>query len=51
MIAYELANHEACITCDYRGALASLGMRFENLTEEQRRIVKEELKKQIDSYC
>lgn len=51
MISYELANHEACITCDYRDALASLGMKFENLTEEQRRIVKEELKKQIDSYC
>lgn len=51
MIVYELANHEACITCDYRDALESLGMKFENLTEEQRRIVKEELNKQIDSYC
>lgn len=51
MISCELANHEACITCDYREALASLGMKFENLTDEQKRIVKEELKKQIDSYC
>lgn len=51
MISYELANHEACITCDYRDALESLGMKFENLTEEQRRIVKEELNKQIDRYC
>lgn len=51
MICYELANHESCITCDYRDALDSLGMKFENLTDEQKRIVKEELKKQIDNYC
>lgn len=51
MVSYELANHEACITCDYRDALDSLGLRFEELTEEQKQIVKEELKKQIDSYC
>ena len=51
MVSYELANHEACITCDYIEALDSLGMKFENLTEEQKRIVKEELKRQIDNYC
>lgn len=51
MVSCELANHEACITCNYRDALDSLGMRFEELTEEQSQIVKEELKKQIDSYC
>ena len=51
MVAYELANHEACITCDYRDALDSLGLKFEELTEEQKRVVKEELKKQIDNYC
>ncbi|WP_368273466.1 DUF7659 family protein [Enterocloster bolteae] len=51
MISYELANHEACITCDYRDALDSLGLKIDELTEDQKQIVKEELKKQIDSYC
>lgn len=51
MVSYELANHEACITCDYRDTLDSLGMKFENLTEEQKRIVKEELRRQINNYC
>lgn len=50
MISYELANHEACITCDYRDTLDSLGLKFEKLTNEQKQIVKEELKKQINSY-
>lgn len=50
MIRYELANHEACITCDYTEALNALGMEYGRLTDEQRKIVKEELKKQIDSY-
>ena len=50
MFLYELANHEACITCDYTEALNALGMEYGRLTDEQRKIVKEELKKQIDSY-
>lgn len=50
MVSYELANHEACITCDYGDALDSLGLKFENLTKDQKIIVKEELKRQIDSY-
>ena len=48
MVAYELANHEAGYTCDYREALGSLGLRFSDLTDNQKRIVKEELNKQID---
>jgi len=51
MVSRELANHEACITCDYEDTLDALGMSFEDLTEEKQRIVKEELKKQIDNYC
>ena len=50
MIAYELANHEACITYDYKNALDSLGLKFEELAEEQQKIVQEELKKQIYAY-
>ena len=50
MIRYELANHEACITCDYTEALNALGMEYGRLTDEQKKIVNEELKKQIDSY-
>lgn len=51
MISRELANHEACITCDYTDALGALGIRFEELTEEKQKIVKEELRKQIHAYC
>lgn len=51
MVSHELANHEACITCDYKDALDALGMRFEDLTEEKQEIVKEELSKQIHAYC
>lgn len=50
MVRKELANHEACITCDYSEALAALGMTFEELTEEKQKIVKKELKRQIESY-
>lgn len=50
MIRSELANHEACITCDYTEALNALGMEYDELTDEQKRIVKEELNKQIDNY-
>ena len=51
MVRKELANHEACITCDYRDALGALGLTFEELTEEKQKIVKEELREQIESYC
>ncbi len=51
MVSSELANHEACITCDYTDALGALGMCFEELTEEKQKIVKEELGKQIHAYC
>lgn len=50
MISYELANHEACITCDYTEALEALDLSFNKLTELQQKIVKEELKKQINAY-
>ena len=51
MVRKELANHEACITYDYTDALGSLGMKFEELTKEKQKIVKEELKRQIENYC
>ena len=50
MVRKELANHEVCITCDYTDALNALGMTFEGLTEEKQKIVREELKRQIESY-
>lgn len=50
MVSRELANHEACITCDYEDALDALGIKFDDLTEEKQKIVKEELKKQIENY-
>lgn len=50
MISYELANHEACITCDYEPALAALNMSINDLTENQIKIMQEELHKQIEYY-
>lgn len=50
-VSRELANHEACITCDYTDALGALGMVFEELTEIQQNIVKQELNRQIQEYC
>lgn len=50
MISYELANHEACITCDYEPALAALNMSIKDLTENQIKIMQEELHKQIEYY-
>lgn len=50
MISYELANHEACYTEDYTDALRALGLKYEKLTEEQQRIVNEELNKQVACY-
>ena len=51
MVRCELANHEACITCDYMDALGALGMVFDELTETQQHIVKQELNRQIQEYC
>ena len=50
MVSTELANHEACVTCDYTDALSAMGLTFSELSNEKQRIVKEELKKQIDWY-
>lgn len=50
MISYELANHEACITCEADETLDALGYRWEDLTDKQVEIVKEELQKQVDNY-
>ena len=50
IIATELANHEACLTCDYKEALSAIGLKFDDLPIEKQSIVKEELKKQIDWY-
>lgn len=50
MISRELSNYEACISCDYTEALKSLGLTFDKLSENKQRIVKEELKKQIEAY-
>lgn len=51
MISYELANHEACITCDYTDTLRDLGFTFDSLEDWKKQIVKEELRKQINDYC
>lgn len=51
MVRRELANHEACITCDYTDALDALGMVFEELTQARQCIVKQELNRQIHEYC
>lgn len=50
MISYELANHEACVSRDYTSTLDSLGLKFEELTEEQQEIVKKELNRQIETF-
>ena len=50
MISYELANHEACITGEADDTLDALGYRWEDLTDKQKKIVKEELQKQVDNY-
>lgn len=51
MVIRELANYEACITCDYMDALGALGIIFEELTEARQHIVKQELNRQIHEYC
>lgn len=50
MVRVELANHEACITCSYDEALDSLGLSFDDLSEEKKKIVREELARQIRLY-
>lgn len=50
MIAAELSNHEACVTCDFSDALRALGLKYDSLKNEQKQIVEEELRKQINSY-
>lgn len=50
IIATELANHEACLTCDYEEALSAIGLKFDDLLIDKQNIVKVELKKQIDNY-
>lgn len=46
MVAYQLANHEACVTGSYEDALGALGISFEGLSEEKQKIVLQELNKQ-----
>lgn len=50
MIRIELANHEVCVTCDYTATLTALGLKFDELSDVQKRIVKEELYKQTNRY-
>lgn len=50
MISYELANHEACITGEADDTLDALGYRWDDLTDKQKKIVNEELQKQVDNY-
>lgn len=50
MIAYELSNHEACVSGTATDALDALGLKFDDLTSEQKAIVKSELRRQIEMY-
>lgn len=50
MVRSELYNHEACVTGEYTEALAALGFKYENLTDSRKKIVDEELYKQIYKY-
>ena len=43
MISYELANHEAGITCSAEDALTSLNLDYNSLTAAQKKIVNDEL--------
>lgn len=46
IISYELSNHEACITGSADEALDALGLDYETLSNSQKEIVNQELKKQ-----
>lgn len=46
MISYELSNHEACITGRADEALDALGLEYDTLSDSQKKIVNQELKKQ-----
>lgn len=50
MIRYELANHEACVSCSADDTLYALCLKYEELSSEQQKIVKEELNRQIRNY-
>lgn len=50
MVACELSNHEARITCDATPALEALGLRYSELSDTQKQIVKEELNKQATFF-
>ena len=46
MVSYEMANHEACYTGSYTDALAALNLNYNDLSDEKKHIVDEELKRQ-----
>lgn len=50
MIAYELRNHEAGYTCSANDTLEAVGLNNNNLTAEQKSIIKEELHKCIVGF-
>lgn len=50
-ISYELANHEACITCSAGEALGALGLSYRKLSPEKQIIVDQELRIQMRNYC
>ena len=50
LIDNALCACEPCITCDYEPALAALNMSIKDLTENQIKIMQEELHKQIEYY-
>ena len=49
MVSSQLSNHEAGYTGSYSDALEALGLSYDKLTDEQKKVVKEELNKQIES--
>lgn len=46
---YELSNHEYCISNDHDSALEALGLSFEELTEEQKKILKRAKRKYLSN--
>lgn len=49
-VSYELENHEACITYDYKPALDALGLRIDDLSAEQKNYVLDEIRRQSKNY-